>query len=161
MPQKGSKKPNVSKALKGKIFKGTFKKGHKFFGDKKSWFKKGQVAWNKDTKGIMKPNSGSITSDRVMGEKNVNWKGGVTKEKGYNSMLRRKSLELKAGRQQPLHCELCGTLGSDLKKGLCYDHDHETGKFRGWLCGRCNTALGLVSDNSELLLKMSEYVKIK
>jgi len=31
--------------------------------------------------------------------------------------------------------------------------------FRGWLCGRCNTALGLVSDNTETLAKMIDYIK--
>lgn len=34
-------------------------------------------------------------------------------------------------------CELCGVV-----KNLQLDHDHETGEIRGWLCNRCNIALG-------------------
>ena len=62
--------------------------------------------------------------------------------------------ESKAGRARPVQCEICGSIGK-----ICFDHDHRTGKFRGWICVRCNSALGMAMDNSELLLKMSEYLK--
>jgi hypothetical protein len=42
---------------------------------------------------------------------------------------------------------------------LHFDHDHETGAFRGWICGKCNTALGLADDDPEILLKLIEYLK--
>ena len=35
------------------------------------------------------------------------------------------------------------------KRGLCLDHDHLTGKFRGWLCNRCNSAFGTFGDCSK------------
>jgi Recombination endonuclease VII len=38
------------------------------------------------------------------------------------------------------------------------DHCHATGKVRGLLCNRCNTALGLVGDSAELLQKLMEYL---
>lgn len=35
-------------------------------------------------------------------------------------------------------CQICGNVP---KRGLDQDHDHKTGKTRGWLCHRCNRAL--------------------
>ena len=50
-------------------------------------------------------------------------------------------------------CELCGGTTN-----VAYDHCHKTGKFRGWLCMKCNTALGLVNDDTELLWRMIKYL---
>lgn len=50
-------------------------------------------------------------------------------------------------RPMPTHCECCGMLPGGRWKRLHLDHNHETGKFRGWLCGRCNPAIGLLGDN--------------
>ena len=83
-------------------------------------------------------------------EKSSNWKGGISlNQKEYQN----KRKEKKAGRKKPEQCELCGSLGQ-----ICFDHDHKTGEFRGWICHRCNIVLGLVKDNSELLLVMIKYI---
>jgi len=42
---------------------------------------------------------------------------------------------------------------------LLVDHCHVTGKYRGLLCNRCNTSLGFVNDDIELLEKMVNYLK--
>jgi len=47
--------------------------------------------------------------------------------------------------------DICGTLH--------VDHDHSTGKFRGLICGNCNTLLGHSKDNIETLLEAIEYLK--
>ena len=52
------------------------------------------------------------------------------------------------------NCELCGCTMT--KK--CIDHDHKTKKIRGVLCNNCNTALGLVKDNTEVLSNMIGYL---
>lgn len=58
-----------------------------------------------------------------------------------------------AGRPKPEHCEICGSIGR-----ICFDHDHATGLFRGWICHRCNLGLGYVSDDTEILEKMITYL---
>jgi hypothetical protein len=54
-------------------------------------------------------------------------------------------------------CEICGC--GPTSKGFQWDHDHETGKFRGFLCQRCNCALGLFMDDEENLLCAIEYLR--
>lgn len=50
-------------------------------------------------------------------------------------------------------CALCGR-----KARLCYDHDHATNRFRGWLCYRCNHGLHMLED-PELLSRATEYLE--
>jgi hypothetical protein len=62
------------------------------------------------------------------------------------------------GRARPVCCELCGEQGYGRKPSIVFDHCHETGTPRGWLCDRCNKVLGLVKDDPELLRKMVAYL---
>lgn len=38
------------------------------------------------------------------------------------------------------------------------DHDHKTGLIRGILCGKCNTALGLLKEDLEIFYKAISYL---
>lgn len=49
-------------------------------------------------------------------------------------------------------CHLCG------EPAKCIDHCHATGKVRGLLCARCNTALGLMRDSPDLLMDAATYL---
>ena len=51
-------------------------------------------------------------------------------------------------------CEGCGTTD----RRLCIDHDHKTNKVRGLLCHNCNTALGLLNDDTSLLSNLITYL---
>lgn len=55
-------------------------------------------------------------------------------------------------------CSICKSPNSGIR-GLHFDHNHDTGKFRGMLCGNCNTALGLMSDNTDRLKKAIQYLE--
>lgn len=77
----------------------------------------------------------------------------------YNqaSWLRQvKRLEEKAGRPRPERCEICNE-----KDTICFDHDHKTGLFRGWICKRCNVVLGKVKDDPKILQKLIEFLSVK
>lgn len=62
--------------------------------------------------------------------------------------------EKNAGRPKPPDCEICGAIGR-----ICYDHDHKTEKFRGWICWRCNIVLGHCRDSKELLSMLITYLE--
>jgi len=53
-------------------------------------------------------------------------------------------------------CEVCGSMYN-----LCVDHCHTSGKTRGCLCGRCNTALGMLEEDTERMERLIEYTKTK
>lgn len=65
-----------------------------------------------------------------------------------------KNKEQLAGRNKPTKCDICPRI--DI---ICYDHDHKTGKFRGWICTKCNKALGLAADNPDILRGMALYLE--
>lgn len=44
-------------------------------------------------------------------------------------------------------------------KGMHLDHDHATGEFRGWLCSKCNTGLGMFNDSPKLLERAIQYLE--
>tara|TARA_X000001388_G_C2154171_1_gene93595 strand:+ start:156 stop:575 length:420 start_codon:yes stop_codon:yes gene_type:complete len=63
-------------------------------------------------------------------------------------------LEVQDGR-----CACCGTATPGGKHNMfVVDHCHNGGEVRGLLCHNCNTALGLIRDNSETLAKMISYL---
>ena len=62
-----------------------------------------------------------------------------------------------AGTVRAAICDICG---QPEPRGITVcDHDHETGKFRGWLCNRCNRTLGFVEDDIALLQKLIMYLE--
>lgn len=55
-------------------------------------------------------------------------------------------------------CLICGKHQSEIKKRFAVDHNHETGKIRGLLCGKCNPLLGYADDNINILLSAINYL---
>ena len=68
-------------------------------------------------------------------------------------------------------CPICGRDKENLKEDFidpysranksswCLDHDHETKKFRGWLCNKCNSALGWFNDDINYLRRAVKYLE--
>ena len=55
-------------------------------------------------------------------------------------------------------CAICGTSDSGATDWHA-DHDHKTGQKRGLLCQKCNTGLGLLKDDIDVLCSAIEYLK--
>lgn len=53
-----------------------------------------------------------------------------------------------------LGCEICGNTHD-----LVIDHNHDTGKFRGLLCRKHNSALGLLDDDLSLVVSAKNYLE--
>ena len=52
-------------------------------------------------------------------------------------------------------CDVC----SEVVRTLHVDHNHTTGKVRGYLCGSCNRAIGLLKDSSAVCKGASNYLE--
>ena len=44
-------------------------------------------------------------------------------------------------------------------RSLVVDHNHNTKKIRGLLCSACNTAIGLLKEDRQLLLNVIKYIE--
>ena len=65
------------------------------------------------------------------------------------------SAKLKENRPYGTPCAICE---KPMDKPI-FDHCHETGEFRGWLCNGCNIGLGHLGDNLEGLMKAVRYLE--
>lgn len=56
---------------------------------------------------------------------------------------------------------VCAICGSDEMRGRNWhtDHDHETNTVRGILCCWCNTAIGKLQENADILRSAIAYLK--
>jgi hypothetical protein len=71
------------------------------------------------------------------------------------SLKRQQQRIEEAGRDKPDLCEICCT--NEFK--IVFDHCHNSNRFRGWICDRCNRVLGIVKDNSKLLNDLALYLE--
>jgi len=58
-------------------------------------------------------------------------------------------------------CAICGSVEADsLGRRMYLDHDHQTGKARGLLCGKCNFGIGSLQDDPNLLRAAADYLEV-
>jgi hypothetical protein len=64
-------------------------------------------------------------------------------------------------REQGDVCAICGNPPQGRGKGdtLVLDHCHKRGIVRGILCGKCNTAIGLLDDDAEQVALAAAYLR--
>jgi hypothetical protein len=68
--------------------------------------------------------------------------------------IRRRGVDPATVPPKPNTCKCCGRANRKLE----IDHCHIGGNFRGWICGNCNRALGMVNDNIDDLKKLIVYL---
>ena len=79
---------------------------------------------------------------------NLKSKYGITPE-DYDRMLA----------EQGGRCKVCMTDEPGSRGIFVVDHCHETGKNRGLLCSKCNTAIGQLGDDVTMLERAIMYLK--
>jgi len=60
-------------------------------------------------------------------------------------------------KDQNNRCLICNN--DFLNREFHIDHCHTSGKIRGLLCGNCNTGIGLLNDDIQILNKAIEYLE--
>lgn len=92
------------------------------------------------------------TTYRIKNRENARLKAKVTHLKNSYNITPDQLQELK--NKQNNKCLLCSK-----ETKLYVDHCHKSGKIRGLLCPKCNSALGLFFDNTDVLEKAIKYLK--
>lgn len=77
------------------------------------------------------------------------------KDANQRAYRTRKLASMGVNRPRPELCDCC----NKVTDRLVLDHDHATGKFRGWLCHTCNTGLGKLGDTVEGLERALDYLR--
>lgn len=91
---------------------------------------------------------------KAAAEYSRNWrKANPTYSRDYKRSIRGLP---EATRPAPDVCESCG-MSPDA--ALHLDHCHVTGKFRGWLCNKCNLGIGALGDTVESLERAVAYLR--
>lgn len=62
-------------------------------------------------------------------------------------------------RIRPSACEICEKVPRGRVTVLGLDHCHETRRFRGWLCDKCNRGLGFFGDDLAGIMRAVRYLK--
>jgi hypothetical protein len=76
----------------------------------------------------------------------------IAKKKGYTPV----NVETIQPKPKDGCCQKCRRVAD-----LHLDHDHATGRFRGWLCIQCNMGIGQLGDTVEGLQEAITYLKGK
>lgn len=61
--------------------------------------------------------------------------------------------------QQEQRCAICKKHKFEFTRNLAVDHSHTTGQIRRLLCYGCNTGIGMLKENIEIMTQALNYIK--
>lgn len=103
---------------------------------------------------------------KIMNKKHKNMPGNKEKAKNYMRNYRLiKAYGITVEEYDDMYisqggsCAICGRHQAEFKRRFCVDHCHDTEEIRGLLCSSCNTALGLMKDNTQILTNAIKYLE--
>lgn len=87
----------------------------------------------------------------------------INKEQAENGraweLKKKYGISLEEYRNQcTIRCNVCDICDTQVRT-LHVDHNHTTGKIRGYLCGSCNRGIGLLKDSAQVCYNASQYLK--
>ena len=85
-----------------------------------------------------------------------------SKKKTINPKLRREYVKLHPAPKigEKFTCPICQKAKTrEHNNEICLDHNHETGKIRGWICGSCNSSIGKFNEDISVLERAVKWLK--
>ncbi len=77
----------------------------------------------------------------------------------FRSLQQRRALRAELLGREPRNCDICGThFVGEHHDSAHYDHNHDSGAPRGWLCNKCNVGIGALGDNPVIVLAAHTYL---
>jgi hypothetical protein len=98
------------------------------------------------------PGKPQVSEGSVETRKRRQWSGVLWRNYGMTIEDYEARLEAQGG-----VCAIC--LAEPGKRRLAVDHDHDSGRVRGLLCSQCNTGLGSLQDDPDLVWLAFQYLE--
>tara|TARA_B110000211_G_scaffold225827_1_gene278590 strand:+ start:28 stop:429 length:402 start_codon:yes stop_codon:yes gene_type:complete len=125
-----------------------------------------QLEMFKDKSNLPEPDSDTQICKICSKEKTIDrFHKQITMKSGYDKRCKvcaAKDATLRRGMRftyKSIKPKVCDCCGEPSEKSLVVDHDHDTLKFRGWLCASCNLGIGHLGDNIEGVEKAIAFLR--
>ncbi len=61
---------------------------------------------------------------------------------------------------EPFFCPVCeNTIVRQFRNDVILDHSHKDGKIRGWICRQCNSSIGMMDEDVNILKRAIKWVQ--
>ncbi len=61
---------------------------------------------------------------------------------------------------EPFHCPVCDkTIIRQFKNDVVLDHYHINGQIRGWICRQCNSSIGMMDEDVNILKRAIQWIQ--